>query len=166
MASKSTTRKATKTTTPQKPAAAIAPVISVPDVPKAVEFYGRLGFETLMTVPGPGGETNYAILQYRDTQLHVGGLAGTGPDTKRMKAIQKGPRGLGVNFYTDVEDVAAVHRLCQKAGVTVLQPPKDEFWGDRVLTILDPFGFEWSFAEHVRDVSPEEMAQAAAAANN
>jgi len=166
MATKTSTRKpGTKTPATPTQSAAIAPVISVPNVPDAVEFYTQLGFTTGTTVPGPDGEASYAILRYRDTQFHVGGLEGTHPDPKRMKAIAKGPRGLGVNFYMNVDDVAAVHRICQKAGVSILQPPKDEFWGDRVLTVLDPFGFEWSFGQHVRDVSPEEMAQAAASQN-
>jgi hypothetical protein len=31
------------------------------------------------------------------------------------------------------------------------------FWGDRMSSIKDPFGLRWSFATHVKDVTPEEM---------
>jgi uncharacterized glyoxalase superfamily protein PhnB len=37
----------------------------------------------------------------------------------------------------------------------------DAFWGDRYGKLEDPFGHQWSVATHVRDVSPEEMRQAA-----
>ena len=37
------------------------------------------------------------------------------------------------------------------------------FWGDRSGKIHDPFGYRWTLAAHVRDVSPEEMSAAAEA---
>ena len=35
------------------------------------------------------------------------------------------------------------------------------FRGDRFGVVIDPFGHEWSIATHVRDVSHEEMLEAA-----
>ena len=37
----------------------------------------------------------------------------------------------------------------------------DQFWGDRFGSVKDPFGHSWSIATHVKDVSPEEMAERA-----
>jgi len=31
------------------------------------------------------------------------------------------------------------------------------FWGDRTGLLEDPFGHRWSLAQHVKDVTPEEM---------
>ena len=45
------------------------------------------------------------------------------------------------------------------------QAPDDEFWGDRVCTVVDSYGFEWSLDEHVTGVCPQDMAAAAQAAN-
>ena len=39
--------------------------------------------------------------------------------------------------------------------------PRDMFWGDRYASVKDPFGHSWTFATHVRDLSPEELAEAA-----
>ena len=39
----------------------------------------------------------------------------------------------------------------------------DQFYGDRVGVLEDPFGHRWSFATHIEDVSPEEMQKRAAA---
>ena len=33
----------------------------------------------------------------------------------------------------------------------------DQFYGDRMGTLEDPFGHVWSIGTHVEDVSPEEM---------
>jgi hypothetical protein len=38
------------------------------------------------------------------------------------------------------------------------------FWGDRYGKLTDPFGHHWAIMTHVKDVSPEEMAKAAAEA--
>jgi PhnB protein len=50
------------------------------------------------------------------------------------------------------------------AGAQVLHPLQDQFWGDRHGQLTDPFGHRWGLARHVRDVPPEEIARAAAAA--
>jgi PhnB protein len=43
------------------------------------------------------------------------------------------------------------------AGATLVQQPRDEFWGDRCCLIVDPQGYSWMLATHVKDISPEEM---------
>ena len=50
-----------------------------------------------------------------------------------------------------------------EAGATLVRQPEDQFYGDRAAMIVDPFGHHWSLHTHIRDVSPEEMAEAAAA---
>jgi PhnB protein len=34
---------------------------------------------------------------------------------------------------------------------------KDQFYGDRSGSVVDPFGHLWSIATHIEDVSPEEI---------
>jgi hypothetical protein len=36
------------------------------------------------------------------------------------------------------------------------------FWGDRIASASDPYGISWTFAQRVREVSPEEMENAMA----
>ncbi|MGZ3709708.1 MAG: hypothetical protein ACXWOH_05460 [Bdellovibrionota bacterium] len=31
------------------------------------------------------------------------------------------------------------------------------FWGDRCGTVIDPFGYSWTFATHNEDLSPQEI---------
>ena len=38
-----------------------------------------------------------------------------------------------------------------------MMPAADMFWGDRYGVVTDPFGHNWSFATHIKDLTPEEM---------
>jgi uncharacterized glyoxalase superfamily protein PhnB len=50
------------------------------------------------------------------------------------------------------------------AGATLTMPVADMFWGDRYGQLRDPFGHHWSVATHQRDLSPDQIRQAAAQA--
>jgi PhnB protein len=54
-------------------------------------------------------------------------------------------------------DVDAVFARAVAAGATAQQAPTDQFWGDRMGSLKDPFGHQWSLATHVEDVAPDEM---------
>ena len=41
-----------------------------------------------------------------------------------------------------------------------LTPVIDMFWGDRMGQIQDPFGYKWTLATHIKDVTPEELKKA------
>ena len=47
-----------------------------------------------------------------------------------------------------------------EAGMKVLMPIGDMFWGDRMGTVADRWGNEWTLAEHMKDLTPEEMKRA------
>jgi len=71
-------------------------------------------------------------------------------------------KGTPVVIHLYVEDADAVAAQAVAAGAKVLKPVDEMFWGDRYGMLEDPFGHRWSVATHVRDVSPQEMAEAAA----
>ncbi len=43
------------------------------------------------------------------------------------------------------------------AGAKIVMEPADQFYGDRTYTAVDLEGHHWTFAQPVRQVSPEEM---------
>lgn len=49
-------------------------------------------------------------------------------------------------FQVCVDDVDATTARATAAGATVRTPPQDADWGDRVATIVDPFGHVWAIA--------------------
>ena len=58
-------------------------------------------------------------------------------------------------MYTD--NVDAMFDRAVKAGCKVEMPLSNQFWGDRYGKVRDPFGHQWGLAQHVEDVSKEEM---------
>jgi PhnB protein len=45
------------------------------------------------------------------------------------------------------------------AGATLVRPVEDQFFGDRMGGVKDPFGHIWYLATHKEDVTPYEMHQ-------
>jgi hypothetical protein len=82
--------------------------------------------------------------------------AAPSPTSRRLNEwLATTPRGLA----TYVPDVDSAFRKAVEAGATEQRPVEDQFWGDRMGTLTDPFGHQWSLATHVRDIPPEEMKQ-------
>ena len=120
---------------------------------QALEFYKRaFGAEERVKMDGPDGMVMHAELGFGDSMLM---LADGGPE-----ALSKSPQELGgvtSGFSLYVEDADAMFQRALDAGATVARPLRDEFYGDRTGTVLDPFGHYWSLMTHIEDVSPEEM---------
>ena len=74
-----------------------------------------------------------------------------------------GPQTLGGNpttFYFRVADCDAYFHRAVEAGCQVRMPLEDMFWGDRYCLVADPYGYLWTFATKIRDVSEEEIQKA------
>jgi len=72
----------------------------------------------------------------------------------------RNPKRLGQttqNLYVYVDDVDRHFRHAREAGANILHEPQDQFYGDRRYGAEDPEGHHWYFAQHVRDVAPEDM---------
>jgi PhnB protein len=77
------------------------------------------------------------------------------PDFGALSPVSVG--GTPVSLHLYVDDVDAVALRAERAGATILRPPKDEFFGDRTSTFSDPFGHRWQIATRKEEVTPEEM---------
>ena len=58
-----------------------------------------------------------------------------------------------VNVILTVDDAAKAI----DAGGTQTMPVENQFWGDRMGGLTDPFGHKWSIATHVEDVPESEF---------
>jgi PhnB protein len=65
--------------------------------------------------------------------------------------------GYSVGLHLYIENVDAVVQKALENGARELHPVKNQFYGDRSGSLLDPFGHMWTVATHVEDVSPDEM---------
>ncbi|MDJ0807912.1 MAG: VOC family protein [Gammaproteobacteria bacterium] len=66
--------------------------------------------------------------------------------------------GIHQSLYIYVDDVDAHYRQALAEGATTLTEPMDMFWGDRMYAVKDLEGHHWSFAQHIKDVSVEDLA--------
>lgn len=77
----------------------------------------------------------------------------------------KGPNTLGgsaVSLHLYVEDVDAWVKRASNAGAKIIRPVADQFYGDRLGLVEDPFGHSWSIATHKEDLSAEQIKERAA----
>jgi len=56
-----------------------------------------------------------------------------------------------------VQDAVKTYAAAVAAGATPTMPLEDQFWGDRYGKVKDPFGHTWSIAQHIKDMTHEEM---------
>ena len=106
----------------------------------------------------PGGKVRHA-------EITIGGacimLADEHAEIGALSPATVGGSPVGLHLY--VEDVDAVVARAVAAGATLTRPVADQFYGDRVGGITDPFGHRWWIATHKEDLSPEEIRRRAAA---
>ena len=49
------------------------------------------------------------------------------------------------------------------AGATSVAEPADQLYGDRLARITDPHGNQWSISTHIKDLTPDQIAERIAA---
>jgi PhnB protein len=128
----------------------ITPYLLYSDVDGAVDFLvAAFGF-TEVRAPGPDGKTFHAEVKLGDGVVMMGN---PGPDYQNPKT--RG--GVTQEVYVYVDDVDGHCATARAGGARIVRPLADQFYGDRSYAAEDPEGHQWSFAEHVRDVAPEDM---------
>jgi PhnB protein len=131
----------------------VTPYLIVDDAAKAIDFYKRaFGATELMRMPAPGDKVGHAEIQVGDSVVMLA--------DPMAEMGHKSPKTLGgspVSLLIYVEDADATVAGAVAAGARVTRPLENQFWGDRMGDVTDPFGHRWHVATHVEDVSPEEM---------
>ena len=61
-------------------------------------------------------------------------------------------------YVRDVDEFVA---KALSNGTTEMTPVTDTYWGDRMATLMDPFGHVWSVASRIENVSDEDIAERA-----
>jgi uncharacterized glyoxalase superfamily protein PhnB len=146
------------------PETGFIPHLVVDGAAKALDFYKQaFGAEEIARMPAPDGE------RLMHAEVRIGGslvyVCDDFPEFCEGKSRHPGALGgTSVTMHMYVNDCDAAIERAAKAGATVSMPATDMFWGDRYGKVTDPFGHEWSLATHTKDLTPEEMEEAAAKA--
>lgn len=138
----------------------VTPYLFIKDAARAIEFYkSAFGAAEEMRMEAPGGKIGHAELRIGDSLVM---LADEFPEMNAHSPQTIGGSPVMIHLY--VENVDTVVAKAIELGAKTLQPIKDQFYGDRSGSIIDPFGHLWNIATHKEDLSPEEMKQRAAKA--
>lgn len=108
----------------------VFPIVSTRDMRRCLGFYRDLLDGKVTYQFPPEGEPGYVGLELGSSHLGIG----LSPDTPQ------GRQRFSLWVYADDCD-AAVERL-RAAGVTVVEEPVDQPWGERIARVLDPDGNE------------------------
>jgi PhnB protein len=123
----------------------ITPYLVVDGAARLIEFLTQaFGAEEILRMPGPGGLVGHAEVRIGDSVVMLGDARGEHRPTQAM-------------LYLYVEDVDATYQIALSAGAEEMQPPTDQFYGDRSGGLRDPCGNVWYIATHIEDVAPEEL---------
>jgi PhnB protein len=131
----------------------VTPSLVIAGAAKAIEFYKKaLGAEEIMRFPGPDGSIMHAEIRVGDSVIMLG--------DEMPEQGARGPRSYGgtaVSFFVYGENVDAAWKRAVDAGAKEIMPLQDMFWGDRTGCLEDPFGHRWWLAQHVQDLTPEQI---------
>lgn len=136
----------------------LQPYLHVRGAAEAIEFYKKVfGAKEMMRMPQADGRLGHAEICIGDSVLM---LADEYPERGIHGPAHYGGAPMTMMFYT--EDCDGIYAKALAAGSKSLREPTDQFYGDRMAGIEDPFGFQWYIATHIKDMSEEEMKAAMA----
>ncbi len=136
----------------------VTPYLSISNAAEAIAFYKKaFAASEVFRLPTPSGEIGHAEILIGNSHLMIADPCDESPTSSpdELKAST-------VSIHLYVEDVDAFFARAIAAGATELRPVADQFYGDRMGTLKDPFGHIWSIGTHIEDLTPEEIAQRAA----
>jgi PhnB protein len=131
----------------------VTPGLSVQGADAFIKFCKKaFGAKEVMRMAGPGGSVMHAELVIGDSHIMCG---------EEMPSIgNKSAKTLGgtpVQLYIFVPNCDAVFKKAIAAGAAVRMPMANMFWGDRLGSVIDPFGNTWGIATRIENLTPREM---------
>lgn len=130
----------------------VTPYLALRGARAALDFYARaFGAERVLELDMPDGSIAHAEIRIGDSILMM--------SEENAEWGNRSPLALGgspVHLMIYVPDVDAAFARALAAGAERVRPVEDQFYGDRSGTLKDPFGYQWTLATHIEDVSTEE----------
>ena len=131
----------------------ITPYLYYKDVAAALDWLAEaFGFSKRFQLPAPDGTIIHAEMGLEEGIIMMGAAC--------EESNSKSPLDLpAVNqsLYVCVADLDAHYARAKAAGARITEEPVEMFWGDRMYAVRDLEDHRWAFAQHLRDVPPDQM---------
>jgi PhnB protein len=130
----------------------VTPYLLIDGAAEAIRFYEEaFGAVEVLRMP-MGDKVAHAEVKIGDSHVMI---SDEWPDMGLLGPRKRGGATASLMIY--LPDVDAAFARALRAGAKEERPPEDQFWGDRMGTVIDPFGHRWSLATHIEDVPEDEM---------
>jgi PhnB protein len=141
------------TSTPPGGYHSIQPYLIFTNAQAAITFYSRIfGATERLCMKDPTGRVAHAELVIGDSCIM---LADERPEIAALSPSHFGGSPISLTLY--VADCDAVYQHAIESGATGTREPADQPYGDRSAGFVDPFGYTWYLATHLKDMSKEEL---------
>ena len=123
----------------------VSPYLVLKDLGGFLDFV-RTAFDVqiVRSLTDPEGAVVHAEVRMGDSHLILGDTMGERP-------------AMPAALYFYVPKVDQVYQHALDAGATSVDPPRDQFYGDRTAGVKDAWGNYWWLATHVEDVNEGEL---------
>lgn len=130
----------------------VTPGLTVRDSDTAIKFYREaFGAKELYRLKMPSGKIAHAEFQIGDSIFMI---QDEHPEWGTVSPETLGGAAIRLRLY--VADVDATFSAALAAGAKETMPVELQFWGDRMGSVRDPFGYDWLIATQVEEVPVEE----------
>ncbi len=135
----------------------ITPNLYFTNTAEALEFYKKaFGAKEKSRMPTPDGKGIWhAEMKIGDSVFFANDATPMDPGTAPSASVKP-----TAAFWLYVKDASSVYNNAIAAGASVLMPLSDQFWGDRMGMVKDPYGHCWGIAQHVKNMTAREMKEA------
>jgi len=132
----------------------VCPYLAVRGAARAIEFYKEVfgATEAYRLTDPSSNRIGHAEIQIGESRIM---LSDEWPDFGALSPETVG--GSPVRFHLSVENVDEMVERAVSAGAILLRPVADEFYGERMGMVTDPFGFSWHISTTTSEVTPQEM---------
>jgi PhnB protein len=136
----------------------VTPHLCIRGAAQAIEFYKHVfGAVEIRRMPQPDGRIGHAEIRIGESRVV---LSDEYPEMGYVSPKSSGGTSVTLLLYVDnVDDVVA---KAVQGGATITRPVANQFYGERMGAVEDPYGHTWEIATRVEEVSTEELKRRAA----
>ena len=135
----------------------VTPSLVARNAAAALDFYKKaFDAQEIYRLGTPDGKILHAEIQIGDSRIMI---SDEFPEWQSFAPQSIG--GTAATLLIYVDDVDAAYKQALGAGASTMSEPCDQFWGDRMAGLIDPYGHRWSIATHIENVTPDEISRRA-----